>query len=261
MHLVVDVGGWSIKRGWVNSNGPLTSEITEVRTPLPFTPEALVNQISSWTGPDTRGVVVGLPGYVRRGRTLDAPPLSRQSYGAPIDTRVAEAWSEAPLAETLAQRLRVPAMVLNDADLHALGAPTSSDFSLAIILGTGVGTALLDGNCILPHLELSHFPWNSTQTLSDFLGNAERIRIGNASWSQRVAQALPILYEITRFDSLVLGGGATNSLDSRVLNGYRTRRIPNDGFLWGAARLICAEQTGTNRRWSKAYAEGKGSDQ
>jgi predicted NBD/HSP70 family sugar kinase len=85
------------------------------------------------------GVGVGSPGVVdAAGTVVDAPNL---------------AWTDTPLAARLAEALRVPVFVANDANTAVLGEHTfgeSGDGGLMVLrVGTGVGAGLVLGGSLL----------------------------------------------------------------------------------------------------------------
>jgi predicted NBD/HSP70 family sugar kinase len=104
---------------------------------------ALVHQLAealiAMTDRPVLGVGVGSPGVVdAAGTVIDAPNL---------------AWTDTPLAASLAEALGVPVFVANDANTAVLGEHTfgaSGDGGLMVLrIGTGVGAGLVLGGSLL----------------------------------------------------------------------------------------------------------------
>ena len=66
------------------------------------------------------------------------------------------AWTGFDVAAAVRERFGRPALVMNDAEVHAAGAVTGKGLELVLTLGTGLGSAVFDGGRMAPHLELSH---------------------------------------------------------------------------------------------------------
>ncbi len=108
---------------------------------------ALVHRLASalvaMTDRPVLGIGVGSPGVVdAAGTVIDAPNLG---------------WTDTPLAASLAEELRLPVFVANDANTAVLGEHTygaSGDGGLMVLrVGTGVGAGLvLEGSLLHGHL-------------------------------------------------------------------------------------------------------------
>jgi predicted NBD/HSP70 family sugar kinase len=99
----------------------------------------LATDLIAMTGRPVLGVGVGSPGVVDAdGTVIDAPNL---------------AWTDTPLAASLAEALGVPVFVANDANTAVLGEHTfgaSGDGGLMVLrIGTGVGAGLVLGGSLL----------------------------------------------------------------------------------------------------------------
>lgn len=174
-----------------------------------------------------RGIVVYTPHYIRT-----AGPHTK------IDPGLEAAWNSLNMQDTLTQRFEVPALVLNDAEVAAAGVVSGEGSELVLTFGTGMGCAFIDGGKLAPHLEMSHAQMRWGLTYDDIVGEAERIRMGDAAWSRRILRAINTLWPVFRWDRLYLGGG--NS--ARIHPAIRSRLpenviiIPNEAGMNGGVR-------------------------
>jgi glucokinase len=141
----VDVGGTRIKAGLVDEVGTVLLTCrrdTPDRTTTPGLVEdavvGVVGELARHPSCQDRGLLgvgIGAAGFVDadRGAVVFAPHLS---------------WRDEPLRDRLAQRLRVPVVVDNDANAaawaeHRFGAGRGESHLLMVTLGTGIGGAVL----------------------------------------------------------------------------------------------------------------------
>ena len=135
----VDVGGTSVRAGVVDADGTI---LDSVRTPTPRSEAALEAAVAGVVGRlaalhQVRAVGLALAGFITPdGRTVRfAPHLS---------------WRDAPVADRVAGRIGLPVVVEHDANAAALaerhfGAASGAGTVVFIALGTGIGSALLQG--------------------------------------------------------------------------------------------------------------------
>jgi polyphosphate glucokinase len=103
-----------------------------------------------------------------------------------------------------------PVRIINDAAMQALGSYDGGRM-LFIGLGTGVGSALIAENVIVP-LELGTFPLRRKLRLSAQIG-AEGLRaLGKRLWRRRVGQAINALVAAFNVVYVVVGGGNAKRL-------------------------------------------------
>ena len=57
-------------------------------------------------------------------------------------------------------------------------------------LGTGLGNAVFDNGILAPHVEVSQGPVRWGLTYDDYIGEHERLRLGDAHWSRRVRRVV-----------------------------------------------------------------------
>lgn len=165
--LSIDVGGTTTAAGLVTPDGNV---LTHVETPThkagPGTALATLldllqglREAARFRGIDVAGIGIGVPGAV------DA---DRGAVGA--DINYVPELASVPLAETLAERLRLPVFVDNDVNVLALGewmfgAGRGASSLVVLALGTGVGGGIILGGRLHRGMggyggELGHVPIN-----------------------------------------------------------------------------------------------------
>jgi polyphosphate glucokinase len=238
--LAIDIGGSGFKATVLDPEGQMLTERVRVDTPYPCSPDQFVETVTKLVEPlpESSRVSVGFPGMVRKGVVLHVPSLSREVPGGPEVPKRAAAWSGYDLETRLREAFGQPVLVMNDADVQACASVEGKGFELVLTLGTGVGTAAFSDGTLLPHMELSHFPWGHKESYDILLGNAERKKVGNAKWSRRVKKALATFDEVLFPDHVYLGGGNTKHLtiDVADLAGHVTL-VPNTAGLLGGVRI------------------------
>jgi polyphosphate glucokinase len=217
--LAIDVGGTGLKASVLDAAGKLVADRVRVPTHYPCAPRDFVNTLTSLVAPlpDFDRVSVGFNGVVRKGVILTAPHFVTRSGapGAPIVTKLLDAWTGFDLAAALQASFGRPVRIANDADLQGLEVVSGSGLELVVTLGTGVGTGLfLDGK-LMPHLELSHHPFRKDQTYDQQLGDGALRRIGVRKWRKRIDEGFANFHRLLNYDRLYVGGG-----NSRLLVGY-----------------------------------------
>lgn len=135
----VDIGGTSVRAGVVDRHGNI---LDTARAPTPTGESALEDAIvSAVSGLAARhrvtGVGLAVAGFVATDRrtVMFAPHL---------------AWRDAPVADRIAKRLKLPVVLEHDANAallgeHRFGAARGARVALLVAIGTGIGGALLLG--------------------------------------------------------------------------------------------------------------------
>lgn len=236
--LAVDVGGSGVKASVLDAQGVLLVDRVRTDTPYPCPPERLVATITDLVDqlPPAHRASVGFPGLVRDGRVLGVPSLSRLTYDGDPDPELAAQWYGFDLGHALAHHLDIPTLVVNDADMQGCAVIEGAGMEFVVTLGTGVGTAIFNDGQLLPHLELSHVPFDSTMSIDIALGNVERKRIGTKKWIKRVRKALTYFDEAVFFDHLYVGGGNAKQLEPSDV-GPKGTIVPNAAGVIGGVRL------------------------
>ncbi len=98
-----------------------------------------------------------------------------------------------------------PVRIINDAAMQALGSYEGGRM-LFLGLGTGLGSALIAENVVLP-MELGHLTYKDGNTLGNTLGRQGYARLGKDVWREAVKETVVALNAAFVADYVVLGGG------------------------------------------------------
>ena len=202
----IDIGGSRIKATVLDRGGKMLMDFEKVDTPSPADPEHVLQAIVALTNgfqPCTK-VSVGFPGYVRKGVVFTAPNLGT------------EKWKGVDLSKRLADLLKNPVRVLNDADMQGLGVASGHGLEMVVTLGTGFGTALLFDGTLLPHLEMAHHPVADDKTYDQYIGDKAYEEIGQEKWNERLKKVIDILKRVFNYDHLYLGGGNSKKINFKT---------------------------------------------
>lgn len=213
--LVVDVGGTHVKMRL--STAP---ERRQFNSGNGFTPQQLVDGIRQHSQGWTFDVVtMGVPSPVLRGRVMEEP------------WNLGRGWVDFDFSAALG----VPAKVMNDAAMQALGSDEGGRM-LFLGLGSGLGTALVDeGNVIA--LELAHLPFRD-KTFEDYCGQRGLIELGEVAWRHTVLEATEILRDAVAAEYVVMGGGNVrlfSDLPFGIRRGSNDRAFDGGVRAWAAA--------------------------
>ncbi|PJI94893.1 ROK family protein [Luteimicrobium subarcticum] len=238
--LSVDCGGGHLKAAVLDVSGTQRAEPVRVPTPYPLPPEKLVETIAGIAGslPDADRVTVGMPGMIRRGVVVHTPHyVCPRGPRTPVSADLVAQWRSFDMQGAVAARLGLPALVLNDAEVHGAGVIAASGLELVLTLGTGLGSSLFLGGSLSPHLEWSHLP-RGRSTYDEYIGEPERRRLGSALWSRRVVRVVDGLRPVVWWDRLYLGGGNSRRITPNALTrlGDDVVVVPNSAALVGGAR-------------------------
>ncbi len=226
--LSVDIGGSKIKATVLDVEGNMLRDYEKTLTPNPANPESVIKVIATLAEgfrPFTK-VSVGFPGYVRDGIVRTAPNLDN------------DAWANFDLATALAEELKQPVRVVNDADLQGLGIAAGKGLEMVVTLGTGFGTALLLDGVLLPHFEIAHHPLSKERDYDQYIGNAALEDAGLEKWNKRMKKVIAVLKTVYNYDHLYISGGNARKLDFRLEDnisiGTNLEGIKGGAKLWRA---------------------------
>lgn len=226
MTLSIDCGGLGIKASVLDGQGTMHVQPIQVATPYPLSPtrfvETLVELAKTLPGADR--ATVGMPGMIRHGVVVATPHyITAKGPRTKIEPELKAAWSGFDAQSALTTALKMPTLVLNDAEVHGAGVVAGSGFEVVLTLGTGLGCAVFDGGVLAPHIELSHAPVRRSTTYDTWIGEHERRRLGDAFWTRRVRTMVEELRPVFLWDRLYLGGG-----NSRRINATQIERLGDD---------------------------------
>lgn len=210
LHIGVDVGGSGIKAGLVDiEGGALIGDRVRTPTPKGFEFDEIVGAIAELVGelgpPATLGV--GFPGVVAHG-VVKSPPTAHEHEG----------WVGRSLAESLADAVGAPTVVLNDADAagvaevrHGAGRGRNG-LVMVFTLGTGVGSAVFVDGVLVPNTELGKlFLRNRNEVAEQQI--ADRVRtaedLGWDEWGERLHEYFGHVDRLFTPDLVIVGGGVS----------------------------------------------------
>jgi polyphosphate glucokinase len=239
--LGIDCGGSGIKAMALAADGTPLSDRLRTPTPYPMSPQQFIDTLVGLTGPLPKPtqVTVGMPGMIRGGVVVHTPHyVRRRGPGTEIDPELAAAWKGFQANQAVAQAFGVPALVLNDAEVHGSAVIRGAGAELVLTLGTGLGSALWVEGRLAPHLELSHITARKGRTLDDLVGEHARRELGNAKWSRRTCKLIAELGPVIHWDRVMIGGGGAKHLATQDLSTLpgSVERIPNEVGMIGGAR-------------------------
>ncbi|HLS00840.1 MAG TPA: ROK family protein [Beutenbergiaceae bacterium] len=239
--LSVDCGGGGIKATALNALGTIIAPAVRTVTPYPLPPQLLIDTIeglaSSLPQPDR--ITVGMPGMVRHGVVIATPHyVTKAGPRTRVLPELVDQWSGFDIRRQLSHTLEVPVLVLNDAEVHGAGVIAGTGLELIFTLGTGLGSAMFDAGRLAPHIELSQAPLRWGLTYDDYLGEHERLRLGDAHWSRRVRNVVEALRPVFLWDRLYLGGGNSRRINPTTLTrlGDDVVIVPNSAGILGGVR-------------------------
>ena len=211
--LVVDVGGSNIK---------MMISQEEKRRKFPsgpkLTPGEAVAQIlkesEDWS---FEAISIGFPAPVRDGKIVKDPK------------HLGKGWAGFDFAKAL----RKPVRLINDAALQALGSYHGGGRMLFLGLGTGLGSALVWKEHVLP-LEFGDLPFGEG-IIEDWLGDRGLELLGKKEWQRETLNAIRQLKLAVIADYVVLGGGNARlieKLPEGVELGHNRNAYPGGVRLW-----------------------------
>lgn len=233
----VDIGGSGIKGARVDlAVGAFDGDRTRIETPQPATPDAVlavVEQVlGDWDGP----LGMTLPAVVQGGVARTA---------ANIDA----SWIGTDVARLARERTGRPVHVVNDADAAGVAeaaygaARDRAGLVLVLTLGTGIGSALLVDDALVPNSELGHLELDGHLAESR-ASDAARSRedLSWKEWAGRLSRYLQHVHLLLRPDLVVLGGGVSKKSEKWLpLLEVDVECVPaalrNDAGIIGAALL------------------------
>jgi polyphosphate glucokinase len=233
----IDVGGSGIKGAPVDTQtGELLAERVRIKTPMPATPQAILDTAvevvrqSGWDGP----VGCGFPAVIKDGAVQTAANIDKAAIGFDMQGR-------------LEQELDSSVRVINDGDAAGLaemrwGAGREEDgVVLMLTLGTGIGTSVFIGGRLLPNTELGHIEIGGEEAehrASD--GARKREGLGWKEYAGRLDKYLHKIEDLLWPDLIVIGGGISKK--SEKFFPHLTARTPivraqmlNEAGIAGAA--------------------------
>ena len=239
--LSVDCGGGGIKASVLDFEGNIISRAVRTPTPYPLPPTKLVETITSLASqlPGADRATVGMPGMIRHGVVIATPHyITKDGPRSKVLPELVEAWARFDMGAGVSRALGIPSLVLNDAEVAGAGVVTGHGLEMIVTLGTGLGNAVFDNGILAPHVEVSQGPVRWGLTYDDYIGEHERLRLGDAHWSRRVRRVVDALRPMYLWDRLYLGGGNSRRITAAQLakTGDDVVVVPNEAGMTGGAR-------------------------
>lgn len=239
--LGIDCGGGGIKASVADFSGHLVTAPIRTPTPYPLPPNVLVDIAVDLASqlPAADRVTMGMPGMLRHGRVIETPHyVTKDGPRSKPLPHLVEEWANFNMQGALREALQLPTLVLNDAEVAGAGVVTGTGLEMIITLGTGLGNAVFDSGKLAPHTEISRGFVRWGLTYDEYVGEHERLRLGDAHWSRRIKRVIDGLRPMYLWDRLYLGGGngvrvvqtARNPLPKDVVV------VPNDAGMMGGVR-------------------------
>ena len=223
--LAIDIGGSHLKAGVLAISGEMSSDPARVETPKPAKPDAVVAALiglARQLGAFDR-VSIGFPGVVRGDYVLTAPNLGTTD------------WRRFPLGAVLAEDLRKPVRMLNDASIQGLGVIAGRGLECVLTMGTGMGFALFQDGRIAPHLELSQHPIKTNKTYDEYIGASALEEVGKKHWNKRIQKIIDTLEVVINYDMLYIGGGNARHVETPLPSNVKL--VSNEAGITGGVRL------------------------
>lgn len=243
----VDVGGTGIKGAPVDLvAGTLAGDRLKKSTPRPATPHAVAEVIvgmleASGHGPAEGPVGITIPGVVRHGVVSTAANIDPAWIGTDADALFTSA-------------LGRDVHVVNDADAAGLAevrfgaAAGRKGLVIVTTLGTGIGSALIHDQVLVPNSEFGHLELDGVAAEVRAANSArEREELSWAEWAERLTRYYRHLERLFSPEVFVVGGGVSASWQEfGPLIGIDTEIVPaslrNRAGIVGAA-LSAHEET------------------
>src|SRR5436190_16764881 len=179
--LVVDIGGTRIKLLMSRRNQREFASGPRMR------PKELITKLEETARRWKFDVAsIGFPAPVRKGRIVGDPK------------HLGKGW----VGFNFAKALGVPIRLINDAAMQALGSYHGRGRMLFLGLGTGLGSALVWQDHVLP-LELGDLPYVDDGIIEDQLGEEGLQELGKKTWEREAVRAISLLKQAFIADYIV----------------------------------------------------------
>ncbi len=236
--LGIDVGGSGIKGAPVDlKSGELTKERYRIPTPLPATPDAVVDVIAElvehfkWKGP----IGVGFPAVVQQGVVMTAANIDHSWIGVNVE-------------KMINIKTKDSVRVVNDADAAGLaemkfgGGKKNKGLVLLLTVGTGIGTVLFSKKKLTPNSELGHIIMpngiEAEKYCSDGIRKQEELSW--TEWGARFNEYLSYMEQLFWPDLIIIGGGVSKKMEKygdqiNINTPVKPAKLLNEAGLIGAA--------------------------
>ena len=127
---------------------------------------------------------------------------------------------------------------MNGAEVAGFVASWVRGLEFIFTLGPGLSNAVFAGGQLAPHGVISQGPVRWGLTYDGYIGEHERLRLGDVHWSRRVRRVVDGLRPMYMWDRLYLGGGNSKRITASNLRlmGDDVIVVPNDAGIIGGVR-------------------------
>jgi polyphosphate glucokinase len=155
-----------------------------------------------------------------------------------VNPELKKAWFGFDMQTKLKETIKLPTLVLNDAEVHAAAVIAGKGLEAVLTFGTGLGSAIFSGGFLAPHLEISRATIRYGKSIDAWIGEQSRRRLGNQLWSRRVKSLIQELYPMIIWDKLYIGGGNAQRISKSALKSfdYKVKIIPNSAGVAGGVK-------------------------
>ncbi len=234
--LTINVGGRNVKLLATGHHEPV-----KIRSGKTMTPSRLVTAAQRATKKwKFDAVSIGYPGLVRH----DGP------HSEPLN--LGPGWVGFDFAAAFGK----PVRIINDAAMQALGSYNGGRM-LFIGLGTGLGSALITENVVVP-LELGELPYGENERLGMVVGHNGLKQLGKKKWRIVVSDMLNSFARAFVVDYIVLGGGNAKlfrQLPGGVRLGHNLTAFRGGFRLWNVGDVTTLTPSGRPVEQARPSAE------
>jgi polyphosphate glucokinase len=209
--LGIDVGGSGIKGALVHlSTGDFATDRLRIPTPRKSTPErvaAVTARIVKTFEPELGDGPIGVavPSVVTHGVTRSAANIDKS-------------WIDAPARQIFEEVLGRKVVLMNDADAAGIAevkfgaAHNNPGLVLVTTLGTGIGSALINGGVLVPNTELGHLELDGHDAETQASAKIKTdLELSYTEWIPRLQRYYSHVESLFWPDLFVVGGGISKN--------------------------------------------------
>ena len=243
--LGIDVGGTGVKAAIVDvQTGQLLSERKKIKTPIPATPEAVIQVISELVNTfewNNKPFGLCFPSVIQDGIVLTASNIDKS-------------WLGYNLEEQISNYFGAPITALNDADCAGVAELTFGAGKgvmgtvIMLTLGTGIGSGLFYNGELIPNTEFGHLLYK-TSIWEDYASNRAREskELGWKEWAKELNAYLNHIEFLFTPNLIILGGGVSKKFSLyekyiHIKSNLQTAQMLNSAGIIGAAYLAGKKQ-------------------
>ena len=241
--LGIDIGGSGIKGAPVDlKKGAFAEDRLRIATPSESTPanvaKVVAQIVDHFSGSISKHSPIGItiPAVVTHGITRSAANIDKS-------------WVDASAEQIFEDELGRDVFLMNDADaagvaeVHYGAAKGHPGLVLLTTLGTGIGTALIQGGVLVPNSEFGHIEIDGLDAESQAASSVkDREELSYPEWAKRLQRYYEVVEQLLWPDLIVVGGGVSRDADKylpllRLNTPIVPAKLRNKAGIIGAAWL------------------------